>query len=379
MIPRAAPLVAVTAALLLAGCGSGSTPTGPASTGGGSTGAGPAAGPGGTSGATEPGAGPAAGPGGTSSAAAAALPPGAVPPAPIARFSCGTATVRVSTAEELTRALSRPTAGQVIWLADGTYPGKFVTTASGTAEAPIQLCGGRGAVIDGESVKGGYALHFNGASHWRVNGFSVRNGQKGVMVDAGSDIGLQDLLVEHIGDEAVHLRSFSTGNVVRGLTIRETGLRREKFGEGVYVGSAQSNWKSVTAGRPDASNGNFVLDNTISATTSEAVDIKEGTIGGVVAGNRFDGSALTGADSWVDVKGNGWLIAGNTGHTTTKDGFQTHVVVKGWGDRNLFTGNTADLGGGSGVGFYLHERLGNRISCDNRVSGGTLTNADCSG
>jgi hypothetical protein len=301
-----------------------------------------------------------------------------VPASPIARFTCSAATTQVSSGEQLAAALADARPGQVIQLADGTYPGEFTTTASGTAQQPIQLCGGRGAVIDGGSIKGGYALHFDGAAHWRVNGFTIRNGQKGVMVDSGTDIGLQDLLVEDIGDEAVHLRKFSSGNVVRGLTIRRTGLRRDKFGEGVYVGSAQSNWATVTGGSADGSNSNFILENTISATTAESVDIKEGTVGGVVAGNTFDGSSLTGADSWVDVKGNGWLIARNTGRGTTEDGFQTHVLVPSWGDHNVFTGNTAEMNGGTGVGYYLHEALGNRISCNNRVVGGTLTNAKCS-
>jgi hypothetical protein len=309
----------------------------------------------------------------------AALPPAAVPVAPIPRFTCPATTVRVSNAEQLASALQSAMPGQVIRLADATFTGTFVTSASGTSSAPIYLCGGRGAVIDGGSVTGGYALHFVQASHWRVSGFTIRNGQKGVMIDTGTHIGLQDLLVEHLGDEAVHLRDNSTGNVVRGLTVRDTGNRRDKFGEGIYVGTAQSNWSSITGGEPDTSDRNYILENTIAATTAEAVDIKEGTTGGVVAGNTFDGSGLKGADSWVDVKGNGWLIAGNTGRTTIKDGFQTHVVVDGWGDRNVFLGNVANMRGGSGVGFYLHEPLSNRVDCGNRISGGRLSNHPCTG
>ena len=32
-----------------------------------------------------------------------------------------------------------------------------------------------------------------------------------------------------------------------------------------------------------------------------------------IAGNAFDGSGLSGADSWVDLKGNGYLIVDNHG------------------------------------------------------------------
>lgn len=73
------------------------------------------------------------------------------------------------------------------------------------------------------------------------------------------------------------------------------------------------------------------------------------------------------ADSWVDIKGNGWLIAGNSGRTTPEDGYQTHVILDGWGDKNVFTGNQAELNGGSGVPYYLHRELSNQVDCDNTV------------
>src|SRR6185503_17318769 len=103
-------------------------------------------------------------------------------------------------------------------------------------------------------------------------------------------------------------------------------------------------------------------------------DIKEGTTGGKIIGNVFDGSAQSGHfnNSWVDVKGNGYLIQGNTGRKTLEDGFQTHEVVKGWGTGNTFTGNTAQLDGGKGVGIKLTSQ-GNKVSCDNKVTGGELS------
>ncbi len=313
--------------------------------------------------------------------AAAKLPAGTVPKAPIDEFTCPAATIKVTNANELTSALGNAQPGAVIQLGDGVYQGEFKTSLRGTAKAPIYLCGGRAAVLQGEGYKDGYVLHFENAAHWRVSGFTVRSGQKGVMVDTGTGIGLQGLLVTDIGDEAVHLRNHSSDNVVRGLTIRNTGNRREKFGEGVYVGTAVSNWPTITGGKPDNSDRNFVLNNVISENTSEAIDIKEGTSNGVVAGNTFDGAKMTDADSWVDVKGNGYLIAGNSGRTSSEDGFQTHVVVPGWGDANLFIRNVADLAGGSGVGYYLHEQRANKVSCANKATGadGGLTNFPCTG
>ena len=73
---------------------------------------------------------------------------------------------------------------------------------------------------------------------------------------------------------------------MRGNTISDTGLRRDKFGEGVYVGSAQSNWCKHSDCEPDESDRNVVEGNTIFDTGAESVDLKEGTTGGSSAATR---------------------------------------------------------------------------------------------
>ena len=292
--------------------------------------------------------------------------------------SCPAATVQVGTADELSAALASSAPGSVIELADGTYEGEFVAETSGTPEQPIFLCGGSGAVLDGGDVEGGYVLHLDGAQHWRLVGFTVTNGQKGVMADGTVGSVIQGLTVTQIGDEAIHLRRHSADNVVRDNTIDTTGLRKERFGEGVYIGSAESNWCDVSDCAPDRSDRNVIVANTISGTTSESIDIKEGTTGGVVSDNDFDGSHLSGADSWVDVKGNAWLVEGNRGTSSPEDGFQTHEILEGWGDRNLFRANTAAVDG-PGVGIAVQPELTNRVTCDNEATGaeGGLSNVEC--
>jgi hypothetical protein len=292
--------------------------------------------------------------------------------------TCPTPTVRVGDANDLTEALENATPGTTISLADSTYGGSFVATSSGTAEQPIFLCGGPGAVLDGGNIKGDYGFHLDHAKHWRLVGFTVTGAQKGIVADGTTGSVIQNLTVHDIGDEAIHLRAGSTDSVVLGNTISRTGLRRDKFGEGVYVGSAVSNWCALNDCQPDRSDRNVVKGNKIGQTTSEAVDIKEGTTGGVVKDNTFDGSALSGADSWVDVKGNNWLIKDNTGTNSTLDGFQTHQILKGWGDHNLFTGNAAKVNG-PGLGFALRPPLSNVVACDNDVTGAAqgLSNISC--
>ncbi|WP_411374326.1 nitrous oxide reductase family maturation protein NosD [Arthrobacter sp. MPF02] len=314
------------------------------------------------------------------------VPPGTSPQAPPPPASnstpvpahCPPAAVTVTTAAELTEALAAPGPGTVITLADGVYRGNFTATGAGTAEQPIILCGGTGAVLDGGGTEDGYVLHLDQASYWTVQGFTVRNGQKGVMVDEGTHIHLQGLTVENTGDEAIHLRRFSSDNKVTGNTIRGAGLRKPKFGEGIYIGTAESNWCDVTACEPDRSDRNEIRGNTVSGTTAESIDIKEGTSDGVLADNTFDGSAMAEADSWVDVKGRGWRIEGNTGRNSPQDGFQTHEIVDGWGTENVFHNNVAEVNG-PGLGYSLKPARDNVVDCSNTASqaGQGLSNITC--
>ena len=297
-------------------------------------------------------------------------------------MTCPAATVKVSTAAQLTAALAAARPGEAIALAQGTYAGNFTATAKATAARPVFLCGAAGAVLDAGGIKEGYVLHLDGAAYWRVVGFTVRNGQKGVVLDHTQHTVLQGLTVETTGDEAVHLRAGSSDNVVLGSSVRDTGRRRAKFGEGIYVGSAHSNWGQISDGQPDRSDRNQLLDNHVSATTAENVDLKEGTTGGLVQGNTFDGSALSGADSWLDAKGDDWRIVGNTGAHSPADGFQNHVVADGWGQRNTFSGNagrglaTEDS---EGVLVGLHPDADSVVTCTNTVSDASapVTNGRC--
>ncbi len=300
-------------------------------------------------------------------------PPGIAVPTGEGMIDCPEATVTVRDAAGLAEALEAAGPGVVIKLKPGVYADRFEATISGTEDEPIFVCGPPQAIIDGGGIKKGYAFHLDEVSHWRLVGFTVRDSRKGVMADRTGDTIIQGLTVHDIGDEAIHLRDFSSDNTVQYCMIYATGLRREKFGEGVYLGTAERNWATVSGGRMDRSDRTIVRGNVI-RSTAEAIDIKEGTSGGRIVGNIFDGSSLTGSannDSWVDVKGNGYLIEGNTGSDTTADGFQTHEILDGWGTGNVFRANIINLGNSGGVG--INDTVGgNTIDCDNKVTGGKL-------
>lgn len=283
--------------------------------------------------------------------------------------SCPDATVEVDDAAALQAALDDAGPGTSIALADGTYEGDFVATGSGTADQPVFLCGSSDAVLDGGDVEeDGYTFHLDGAEHWRLVGFSVTGGQKGVMADGTVGSVIQGLTVSGIGDEAIHLRRHSTDNLVLDNTISDTGLREADYGEGVYLGSAVSNWCTYTACEPDRSDRNVVKDNDISGTTSEPIDVKEGTTGGVLVGNVIDGSAMTESDTWVNLKGNNYLVQGNTGTSASENGFETHDILPGWGDFNVFDANTGTVDG-SGYGIASWPEGSNVVRCSNDLAG----------
>jgi hypothetical protein len=186
-----------------------------------------------------------------------------------------------------------------------------------------------------------------------------------------------------MGDEAIHLRTHSTNNVVVGNTIRNTGLRKPKFGEGIYVGSAESNWCQLTDCKPDRSDGNLIEGNDIAGTRAESVDIKEGTSDGVLRGNTFDGGAMVDSDSWVDVKGNGWSVVDNVGTGSTADGFQVHEVVDGWGRDTVFSGNKVKDVAGLAINAAGPRAMrdSTTVACDNDADGAAdgMSNVSCNG
>ena len=145
------------------------------------------------------------------------------------------------------------------------------------------------------------------------------------------------------------------------------------------MGLARSNWaapgQSRTGGRPDTSDGNRIIANHVYRTTAESVDVKEGTSGGRIEGNRFDSTGMTGAnyaDSWVDVAGNGWTVRANVGTNPGSrlvDGYQTHVQLAGWGNANLFDANRSIVRAG-GYAINVHTKgTGNVVWSTNTVVG----------
>ena len=287
----------------------------------------------------------------------------------------------VSTAAGLKAALSNARPGGTIHLADGTYTGTFTASAVGTGTAPITLTGSRAAVLTTGSTGSGYALHVTGG-HWNLTGFRIDTAAKGIVLDDSFDTVISSIDVGHVGQEGIHVRHSSANVIVRDSYVHNTGLTSSSYGEGIYVGSANSNWSSVmgSSSAPDRSDNVLIANNRIEDNPAEGIDIKEGTTGGRITGNTFRHSGYSGdnsADSWVDVKGNGYSVSGNSGSSTLEDAFQIHSVLSGWGGGNDFAANTVT---GGVPGYEVNnasKAAGNVVHCKTSGAGSGLTNKGC--
>jgi hypothetical protein len=281
-------------------------------------------------------------------------------------------TYPVSTASQLTDALGKVNPGDTITLAAGTYRGSFTATRSGAKGKPITLSGPASAIL----TNSGYGFHLQ-ANYWKLTGFTVADASKGIVLDHANHNLLDSLSVHDIDDEGIHFREFSSDNVLQNSQVHDTGRSAPGYGEAIYIGSANSNWGSLTGGKPDTSDRNCVSGNTIGPNVAaEGVDIKEGTHDGIVVGNHYDATGISGenyADSFIDAKGNGYIVYGNTvtnpGHThVIVDGFQTHQQLAGDGNDNTFQANTVDLES-TGYGFNISSSTtGNVVCTDNKVT-----------
>ena len=287
------------------------------------------------------------------------------------------AVINVSTSAQLTAALINVAAGTTIQLAPGVYVGTFAATGVGTADAPIRLLGSSDAILESSSGTG-YGLRMTNVQYWTLDGFSVTNAGKGIVLDGSSYNTLENLSVYGIGAEAVHFRSFSSYNTIEYSHIFNTGLVDPQFGEGVYIGSAKSNWGTYSGGVADASNYNRVISNVFGANVSaESVDIKEGTLGALIQNNSFDASGISGAnfaDSVVDVKGSANTLSGNVvqnlAHTgALLDGFQVHAIsgVANSGLNNTFSGNSFDLYA-TGYGINVQSGVKGNVVCNTNTA-----------
>lgn len=299
----------------------------------------------------------------------------------IATERCPTPTVAVSTTAQLTAALLAAKPGDVITLAPGTYTGQFKLRNVDGGAARIWICGPSTAVLTTGGIDKGSALMLTNASNVVVHGLSFTRSQKGVTIITGSRVTLRDLTVTEVGYEAVHFRTQTVDSLLVGSRISGAGRVQPKYGEGVYVGTSGANTCTQNDCEPDRTQRVAVVDNVISETGAQPIEVKEGSVSGLIAGNRVTGAL------WMDeaskalilIKGNDWHAVNN--EVVAVGGYGLGVIFStGAGEGNTFSGNV--VSGSPSIALWSNKpyspAAGPTVHCSNStVASARLSNLAC--
>ncbi len=171
-------------------------------------------------------------------------------------------------------------------MADSVYHGRFKAVRNGTKTNRITLKGSKKAILTNPGSDG---FVFYNMSYWILEGFSVFNVSRAIVLDFSSNILLNKLNLSYSDEAAVKFRNNSTDNTIQNSRISYTGRKAPQNGEAVYIGAAFIHWIHNFTG-PDRSNRNKVTNNFFGPNiTAESVDIKEGVDNIIVANNTING------------------------------------------------------------------------------------------
>jgi hypothetical protein len=175
--------------------------------------------------------------------------------------------------------------GDVVYVKNGTYREDVYIDGKngGVNYITFQNYPGHSPVIQGNGVESGRNKIIN-SSFVRFIGLAITNVQHGIFVEASNNIILQNLLVHHIGQEAVRIRRNSSFVTIQDSVIHGTRKWRSN-GEGVYIGTSSS--QQPDAPPYDNTHDVIVRNNTIYDTGDECIEAKEGTYNVIIDGNRM--------------------------------------------------------------------------------------------
>ncbi len=263
--------------------------------------------------------------------------------------------------------------GTLFVLSAGTYRMSNVVLSNlvGNSAQRITICGQGQVKIEGDGVSSQKRIFtIKNSNFIRLANLEITLGMKGLMVEETDNSIFENLHIHNVGHEALHLMNFSSNNIVKNNRVYDAGKNRgsEGIGEGIYIGTAFG--KDIE----DKSDNNTIRLNQIGpGITADLIDIKEFTTGGLIEKNSFNGTGMTGAnsgESWVNVKGNNYLIKDNVGTNSFKYGFKQIVRITGWGNFNKFENNQGTLNNNSAdrLFIYLHREStdapDNIVDCD---------------
>ena len=258
--------------------------------------------------------------------------------------------IKVSTVEELHKALSKAKAGQVITIAPGMYDfstyeraSKFYSEGEGTKTNPIKLTAediNNPPVLLGPNLKNNYVLHITG-DYWIIEYLKISYSQKGVVLDNSNYSIIRNVEVYSTGAEAIAIRDGSSNCLIKNCYIHDTGLVTPAYGEGIYIGSSKS-----TTGFDYKCDNNVIEGCVFRDIAAEHIDIKEFTTGQEISRCTFYGDGISGenyAGSFIDIAGNDCYVHDNVGYRNKNPkivaAFEVHRIVDNWGDGHIFDNN----------------------------------------
>lgn len=177
----------------------------------------------------------------------------------------------VAYVSNLKTAMQNAVAGDILYFT-GTHTGNMKTSAHGTASAPI-IVRGINATVQTASQSTGYGVDVR-HDYWRFDDFTINYAMKGFYC-LNADHGVATRIdITNIGQEAFKFRRYTNHWEVVACSVDGTGQTAGDYGEGFYVGDAQSNWESSTT--PDTSGHITFRDCHTLNTTNDGYDVKEG-------------------------------------------------------------------------------------------------------
>ncbi|MGB3614149.1 MAG: right-handed parallel beta-helix repeat-containing protein, partial [Elainellaceae cyanobacterium] len=184
------------------------------------------------------------------------------------------------------QAIDRASAGDTIYVREGSYDSVDITGKKGTASKPITLAaypGDEGSVsISTGSYSSGKGINIENSSHIKIKGFDVKKSLFGIFGTRSNGITVENNLVRDIGQEAVHFRGDSRDIEIIDNKISGTGKRGgnySRWSEGIYLGAGKPSYPG------EGAHNILVKGNEISDTRAEAIDIKPSVSNVIVEDN----------------------------------------------------------------------------------------------
>ena len=177
---------------------------------------------------------------------------------------------------EIQRAIDLAPGGSTIQISAGSYQSFIVQNRT-----DLRIIGEAGVAVSDGRYERSAAVAILDSQRISVEDLALSRSLWGVKVEGSSGISLLRLNVSDTGQEGIHVHRYSSDVTIADSHISDTGNRGGQYahyGEGIYIGTGSGL-------NDDDTHDIRILRNTISATTSEAIDIKQSVYNVRIEGN----------------------------------------------------------------------------------------------